>query len=264
MKLSGKVGLVTGGGAGIGRGIAEELAQEGASVAIADIDGRRAEDTKSALKHAGAASLAIEADVSRRDDVERMVARCVRELGGLDILVNNAGIAKTAPFLELTDEVWDEVLNTNLKAVFMASQSAARYMVSEKIQGRIINISSVDEVLPFPHNLHYNASKAGVHILTKSMALALADHGITVNNIGPGIIESEMTRDSITDEAWLKGMPVKIPLGRVGKPADIGRAAVFLASEDASYVTGTTLYVDGGHMISGAWQIMKMFRPAKR
>ena len=260
MKLTGKVALVTGGGAGIGRGIALELASEGADVAIADIDSSRAKESAAALEASGRRGLAITADVSRRADVEGMVAACVRGLGGLDILVNNVGISKGRPFLELEDETWDLVLDTNLKSVFMGSQTAARYWVDQDRRGKIVNISSVDEVLAFPFNAHYNCSKAGIHILTKSMALALAEHGINVNSIAPGLIESEMLRPSMGNAKWQEGLPVKVPLARVGTPADIGKAVVFLACGDSDYVTGTTLYVDGGHMISGASQVLAMFR----
>ena len=260
MKLTGKVALVTGGGAGIGRGIALELASEGADVAIADIDPSRAKESAAELEASGRRGLAITADVSRRADVEGMVEACVRGLGGLDILVNNVGISKGRPFLELEDETWDLVLDTNLKSVFMGSQTAARYWVDQDRRGKIVNISSVDEILAFPFNAHYNCSKAGIHILTKSMALALAGHGINVNSIAPGLIESEMLRPFMGNAKWQKGLPDKVPLARVGTPADIGKAVVFLACGDSDYVTGATLYVDGGHMISGASQVLAMFR----
>ncbi|MEE9285657.1 MAG: glucose 1-dehydrogenase [Dehalococcoidia bacterium] len=260
MKLEGKIALVTGGGAGIGRGIALELAGEGAAIAVADIDQSRAKDAAAAIEASGRRGLAITADVSRRPDVDAMIDACVAELGGLDILVNNAGISRGKPFLELDDETWDLVLDTNLKSVFMGSQRAARYWAEQGRRGKIVNISSVDEVLAFPFNAHYNCSKAGVHILTKSMALALAEHHINVNSVGPGLIESEMLRPFMDNPRWQAGLPVKVPLGRVGTPADIGKAVVFLASADADYITGATLYVDGGHMISGASQVLQMFR----
>ncbi len=263
MKLNGKIGLVTGGGAGLGKGIALQLAKEGADVAIADIDEPRARGAAREVEALGRRALALHADVSKRPDVDAMIDTCVQKLGGLDILVNNAGISRGRPFLELEDETWDLVLNTNLKSVFMGSQKAARYWVAQKKRGKIVNISSVDEVLVFPFNAHYNCSKAGVHILTKSMALALAPHRINVNSIGPGIAESEMLRPVMKDPKWGAGVPVKIPLGYVGQPSDVGKAAVFLASEDSDYITGVTLYVDGGHMISAAAQVLDMFRTKK-
>ncbi|MBI3743807.1 MAG: SDR family oxidoreductase [Chloroflexi bacterium] len=259
MRLSGRVALVTGGGAGLGKGIALEMAKEGADVAIADIDESRAQQTAKEVRQEGRRAAAICADVSRRGDVDRMVGETINALGTVDILVNNAGISRGKPFLELDDDSWDIVLNTNLKSVFMASQTVARYWVAQGKKGKIVNISSVDEIMPYPFNPHYNASKAGIHIMTESIALALAPHQININSIGPGIHESEMTRPTLNNPKWQAGVPVKIPLGRVGTAADVGKAAVFLASSDADYITGATLYVDGGHRFAAHAQVMKMF-----
>ena len=261
MKLQGRVALVTGGGVGIGRGIALEMARAGASIAIADIDPGRAQRAAEAVRETGASAAAIQADVSQRADNTRMVGETVRELGGLDILVNNAGVSRGMDFLELTDEAWDFVMDTNLKSAFMGTQEAARYWVEEGRGGAVINISSVDDTMPYPHNPHYNASKAGLKMLTQSTALALAEHRIRVNCIGPGICETEITRHLMESPLWEAGVAVKIPWGRVGQPDDIGKAAVFLASDDADFITGVTLYVDGGHMIAAHEQIMKQFRP---
>ena len=263
MKLEGRVALVTGGGVGIGRGIALEMAREGASIAVIDIDPARAQNAADAVRETGAAAAAIEADVSQRADTARMVRETVRELGGLDILVNNAGVSRGMDFLDLTDEAWDFVMDTNLKSAFMGTQEAARYWVEQGRGGVVINISSVDDTMPYPHNAHYNASKAGLKILTQSNALALAEHRIRVNCIGPGICETEITRHLTESPLWHEGIPVKIPWGRVGQPADIGKAAVFLASDDADFITGVTLYVDGGHIIAAHEQIMKQYRPPR-
>ncbi len=264
MKLEGRVALVTGGGVGIGRGIALEMAREGAGVAVVDIDPARARAGAAAVRETGAKAAAIEADVSRRADVARMVRDTVGELGGLDILVNNAGVSRGMDFLDLTDEAWDFVMDTNLKSAFMGTQEAARYWVEQGRGGVVLNISSVDDTMPYPHNAHYNASKAGLKMLTQSNALALAEHRIRVNCIGPGICETELTRHLTESPLWEEGIPVKIPWGRVGQPADIGKAAVFLASDDADFITGVTLYVDGGHIIAAHEQIMKQYRPARR
>ena len=175
--------------------------------------------------------------------------------------MNNAGVSRGMDFLELTDEAWDFVMDTNLKSAFMGTQEAARYWVEEGRGGAVINISSVDDTMPYPHNPHYNASKAGLKMLTQSTALALAEHRIRVNCIGPGICETEITRHLMDSPLWETGVAVKIPWGRVGQPDDIGKAAVFLASDDADFITGVTLYVDGGHMIAAHEQIMKQFRP---
>ena len=205
MKLEGRVALVTGGGVGIGRGIALEMARAGASIAIVDIDPGRAQRAAEAVRETGASAAAIEADVSQRADTTRMVRDAVRELGGLDILVNNAGVSRGMDFLELTDEAWDFVMDTNLKSAFMGTQEAARYWVEEGRGGVVINISSVDDTMPYPHNPHYNASKAGLKMLTQSTALALAEHRIRVNCIGPGICETEITRHLMDSPLWESG-----------------------------------------------------------
>ena len=260
-KLANQVAIVTGGACGIGRGIALELANAGAHIAIVDIDPDRAQLAAEEVHKIGRRSIAIQADVSTREGVARMLRTTVAEFDGLNILINNAGISRSGPFLDISDESWDLVLNTNLKSVFMGTQEAARHWVKMGQPGSVINISSVDDAMPYPNNPHYNASKAGVKILTQSNALALAEHHIRVNCIGPGICDSELIRPSMADPKWQQGLSIKIPWGRIGQPADIGKAAVFLASDDAEFITGITLYVDGGHMISAHEQIMKQFRP---
>lgn len=257
MKLLNKVGLVTGGAGGIGRGIALEFAREGADVAIADINEEKGKATAQEVRSLGRRALFVRADVSQRPDVEAMIAACDRELGGLDILVNNAAALRGMPFLDLTDDAWDFIMAVNLKSVFMGAQAAARYWTARKRRGKVINISSVDEHMTYPYNANYCVSKAGVNMLTKASSLALAEHGINVNSIAPGIVESGMTGRVARDLEWQKAV---IPFGRIGQPAEIGRVAVFLASEDADYMTGSTVYVDGGHMISPPWQLMSRYR----
>lgn len=260
MRLTGKIAVVTGAGVGVGKGIEEELGKEGADLAVADINREWGERTAAELRKSGRRAIFVQADVSNRPDIERMVATCVRELGGLDILVNNVGISRATPFIDLTDETWDLVMNTNLKSAFMGSQAVARYWIANKRQGRIINISSTDEQLPYPFIVAYCSSKAGMNMLTKTTALALAEHGINVNSIAPGLVESEMTRKQMGDPAYMAVLPARVALARMGRPSEIGRAAVFFASSDSDYVTGTTLLVDGGHVITPAWQVITKFR----
>jgi glucose 1-dehydrogenase len=264
MRLASRVALVTGGGASIGLGIAEELAKEGADVAIVDIDAQRAKAGAAAVQGLGRRGVAIHADVSKRADVKAMLDQCIRELGTLDILVNNAAITRNKPFFELDDATWDLVLNTNLRSVYMGTQEAARYWVGKDIKGKVINITSIDQIQAFPGNVDYCVSKAGADMFTKATSLALAPHGITINCVAPGLTESGMLSSPMSDPKWVAGVPVKVPLGRLAKPSDIGRAVVYLASSDGDYLTGTTIFVDGGHVISAAAAIQKMYAPATR
>ena len=247
MRLDGKKALVTGGGRGIGRGIALRLAREGADVVIDYVNNEdEAKDVKSQIEEAGRRGLILRADIARVDEARRLVDEAVRQMGTLDILVNNAGVEKQASFVDVSEEDFDLILGVNLKGPFFLSQAFARYLIASKRPGKIINISSVHEQIPFPGYASYCASKGGIRMLMRDLAVELSPHGITVNNIAPGAIETEMNRPLLDDRPRLEKLLGQIPLGRMGKPADVGAVAAFLASEDADYVTGSTYFVDGG------------------
>ena len=249
MKLKDKVALVTGAGQGIGLACAEALAREGAQVLLADVKEDAIRGEASRLVQGGAKAAWIVCDVSRRDHVNRAVARAVSEFGRLDILVANAGIVHAAEFLDLEEADFDRVLGVNLKGVFLAGQAAARQMVKQGGGGAIVNMSSVNAVLAIPNQVPYVVSKGAVNQLTKVMAVALAPHRIRVNGIGPGTILTELARAAVLGnrEAEQKVLS-RTPLGRMGEPEEIASVAVFLASDDASYLTGQTIYPDGGRL----------------
>ena len=245
MRLEGKKALVTGGGRGIGRGIAIRLAQEGADVAIDYLNNEdNALESKAQIEAAGRCGMIVQADISRVDEARRVIEEAVREMGSLDILVNNAGVEKQAPFIDVSEEDFDLVLNVNLKGPFFVSQAFSRYLIRSKRPGKIINISSVHEEIPFPGYAAYCASKGGMRMLTRDLAVELGAHGITVNNIAPGAIETEMNRSLLDDRPRLDRLLGQTPLGRMGRPGDVAAIAAFLASSDADYVTGATYFVE--------------------
>jgi NAD(P)-dependent dehydrogenase (short-subunit alcohol dehydrogenase family) len=246
--LDGKVALVTGARRGIGRGIALALAEAGAKVVVTDIDEKECEAVVKEIEKLGSEGLAKKLDVTNKKEVEEAIKAAVDKFGKLDILVNNAGICPFKPFLELTEEDWDKVLDINLKGYFLCAQAAAKEMAKQK-WGRIINIASVamgQTGIGFPNLVHYVASKGGVAGMTEAMALELAPYGINVNAISPGVIETKMAEPVISDPAAREGILKRVPKGRVGQPKDIASAVVYLASEEADYVTGAILVVDGG------------------
>ncbi|HUL57210.1 MAG TPA: SDR family oxidoreductase [Usitatibacter sp.] len=249
MRLEGKVALVTGAAQGIGLACAQALAAEGASVVLADVNGTAAGKAAEALRAQGRRAAHAACDVSRKADVDRAVAGAVEAFGRLDILVANAGIVHAAEFLDLAEADFDRVIAVNLKGVFLAGQAAARQMVKQGGGGAIINMSSVNAVLAIPNQVPYVVSKGGINQLTKLMSISLAPHGIRVNGIGPGTILTELARTAVLGnrEAERKILS-RTPLGRMGEPAEIGSVAVFLASDEASYMTGQTLYPDGGRL----------------
>ncbi len=252
MRLAGKVALVTGGGSGIGRGIAIRFGEEGADVAVADLNRKGAESTVDEVRMLEARGLAIEADVTSRSACERMVKETVAAFGKLDVFVANAGIGRGGPVLELAEEDWQAVLATNLTGVFLSCQAAARQLVEQGHGGRIITIASVAAVRPSPRMAAYHASKAGVNMLTQVMALELAPHRITVNAIGPGVIDTPLAAPLV--EAIKAADREVAPLGRVGQPQDVANLALFLASDEADYVTGDLIFVDGGVALGGRWR----------
>lgn len=251
IRIDGKVALVTGSDSGIGQEIATLYAESGADVAINyRSDGTGAEETAARVEKAGGRALIFQADVGMEDQVEALFAEVDRVFGRLDILVNNAGEGGGAPIHDLSLETWDRVLRTNLYGPFLCSRAAARRLIGQGNGGRIINISSVHEEACTPGGGPYSVSKAGLRNLTRTQALELAEFGITVNDIAPGMILTPMNKRAMNDDAYLAQAEAQIPLRRAGVPADIARMALFLASDMASYCTGSTFYVDGGWMLS--------------
>ena len=246
-RLKGKVAAVTGGDQGIGRAIAERLANDGADVAICYRKNREGADevmnqiTGATKRRA----VAFQADVGIVSEGQKFIEQAVEKLGKIDILVNNAGIEKRADFWDVTEADFDAVLNVNLKGMFFVTQAFVRHLRQTGAVGKIINISSVHEELPFPHFASYCASKGGVKMLTRNLAIELAPK-ITINSIAPGAIETPINKKLLNDPVKLKELLENIPLGRLGKPEDVAGIASFLASADADYVTGTTFLVDGG------------------
>jgi len=248
MRLKDKVALITGASSGIGAGVAARFAAEGARVAVNYRPGSLGDRDAALTAVAGFStqSIAVEADVSRRDQVEKMVARVVAELGRIDICINNAGIEIKHDFLDTTDDEWNRVLGVNLYGSFVVSQAAAREMVKQDGPGRLIFMSSVHEDIPFPGFTSYCASKGAIRMMMRNMAMELAPRQITVNNIAPGAIATPINKSVLDDPVAYKNAVSEIPLGRFGTPADVAAVAVFLASDEAAYVTGSTYYVDGG------------------
>ncbi len=249
--LEGRVALVTGAGGGIGREIAVELARRGADVAVNDyLDTDGMAETCRLIEETGRRAVGVKANVAVAAEVERMFADAVEALGGLDIHVNNAATQVEAPLLELREEDWDRVLAVNLKGTFLCTQGAGRRM-KERGWGRIINIGSGCNRVGFPNLVSYTASKGGVETFTKVAAIELAPYGITVNCVAPGAIENERTRRELPDYAGAWGRLT--PAGRVGRPSDVASAVCYLASDEAEFVNGHTLFVDGGLFARGPW-----------
>lgn len=246
MKLTGKVALVTGAGQGIGRGIAEVFAQEGADIVINDIcTGERTEEVAAAIRNKGRRAIVVKADVSKRVDVDRMFDQA-QELGPIDILVNNAGIETIVPFLELTDERWEDVTNVNLKSGWMCAQVFCKRAIQEGRTGAIVNIGSIQAARVLPGRTHYAPSKLAIEALTRNISAEVGPHGIRVNCIHPGLIDTPMIRWVLENPDILPQVVAQISLGRPGCPCEIGYVAAFLASDEARYITGQSIYVDGG------------------
>ncbi|HKL17293.1 MAG TPA: 3-oxoacyl-ACP reductase family protein [Patescibacteria group bacterium] len=245
MTLKNKVAIVTGARRGIGKAIALELAKKGASVVVSDINLEEQKQVVEEIKELGQKALAIKADVTSREEVENMVQKTIDKFGRIDILVNNAGISGLKPFQDITEEDWDKVLDINLKGNFLCTKAVSKHMIKQE-SGKIISIASIAGKVGFRNASAYCASKAGIVNLTKELALELAPKNINVNAIAPGIIKTKMTEDMLEDENQKKALMQSIPLNRAGGPEEIGKAAAFLASNDADYITGHTLVIDGG------------------
>ena len=255
MKLAGRVAIVTGAGRGVGRGIAIELARNGANVVVADLNLDTAEAVADEVNALERDARPLLVDVTVQSQMEAMVARAVTDLGRLDIMVNNAGVGHVKPFLEITEDEWDMVFAVNLKGMLFGMQAAAKAMIYQERCGRIVNISSVAGKSGRPLLASYAASKAAVINLTQSAAMALAPHKITVNAICPGVVDTHMGKSVIAkmqayvDEGKIPEELIRIPeapLGPRAEPEDIAKMAAFLASDDADYITGQSINVDGG------------------
>jgi NAD(P)-dependent dehydrogenase (short-subunit alcohol dehydrogenase family) len=251
VKLAGKVALVTGAGRGIGRGIAEIFAEEGADVAVNDIEitPEGAQLVVSSIQSLGRRSIAVKADVSDRTAVEGMFDRVWRELGPVDILVNNAGVETIVPFLELSDEQWEHVMDVNLRGPWLCSQVFCRRAVAAGRKGNIVNVGSVQAAKILPGRTHYAPSKLAIEALTRNTSAEMTPRGIRVNCVHPGFIATDMTAWILENQDILSAVVAQISVGRPGQPRDIGKVVAFLASEESEYVTGQSIHVDGGWIL---------------
>jgi NAD(P)-dependent dehydrogenase (short-subunit alcohol dehydrogenase family) len=247
VKLKGKVALITGASRGIGRGIAEVFADEGADVAVNYVaSDKKAEEVAKALRAKGRRAVTVKGDVATRKDVEPMIDKVWKELGPLDVLVNNAGIETIVPFLELTDEQWTRLVDVNLRGAWLCSQVFCRRAIKEGRKGSIVNIGSIQAAKVLPGRTHYAPTKLGLEALTRNMSAEMTPQGIRVNCVHPGLIDTDMTAWVMKSPDILPLVLAQISLGRAGEPREIGTVAAFFASDEASYLTGQSIHVDGG------------------
>ena len=256
-KLKGQTAIVTGANSGIGEGVAKALGKEGANVVINYVS--RPEDANAVvqnIKESGGDAIAIKADVSKEADVQAMFQQTIQHFGTVDILVNNAGIQKDAAFQDMTLDQWQMVIDVNLTGLFLCAREAVKEFIKRgivpersKAAGKIICMSSVHEVIPWAGHVNYAASKGGINMLMKSMAQELASKKIRINSIGPGAIQTPINKEVWSDEAERINLMKLIPYGRIGQPEDIGKVAVWLASDESDYITGTTIFADGGMLL---------------
>ena len=247
MKLLNKVALITGASRGIGRGIAEVFAEEGADVAVNYFRSpKAAEEVAEYVRSKGRRAITVKADVPNRAEVEAMVDRTWKELGPIDILVNNAGIETIVPFLELTDEQWTRLVDVNLRAPWLCSQVYCRRAVAEKHKGVILNIGSVQAAKVLPGRTHYAPTKLGLEAQTRNMSVEMMPHGIRVNCLHPGLIETDMTAWVMKNDEIRPGVLAQISMGRAGNIREMGAAAAFFCSDESSYITGQSLHAEGG------------------
>lgn len=249
--LDNKVALVTGASSGIGQGIAKRFAEEGAKVVIDFVGSAQgAEDTLRMVKQAGSSGVTVQADVTKFADIRKLIDTAYERFGGLDILVNNAGMELEAQFTDVREEDYDRILSVNLKGPFFLTQYFVQKLTSENKGGRIINISSVHEDMAFPGFSSYCISKGGLRMFMRNLAVELGPLNITINNIAPGAIQTPINKKLLSDKDQLEALLKNIPLNRLGLPEDVAALAAFLASDQASYITGSTYVIDGGLMRS--------------
>jgi L-rhamnose 1-dehydrogenase len=250
MRLKDKVAIITGATRGIGRAIAVRFGQEGACVAVVGQNEEKGRETVQLIEAAGSDAIFIRTDVSDSAQVQAMVDAVLRRWGRIDVLVNNAAICPFMGFLEMPEEVWERVLDVNLKGYFLCSQAVARVMVEQGVKGRIIAVSSISAEFGGSQQAHYCASKAGINLLIKSMAISLGPHGITCNAVLPGTVETDINRDVLADPAVRDYWSQRAPLGRIAVPEDIAGPVLFFASDDSAWCTGSMLVVDGGTSVN--------------
>jgi glucose 1-dehydrogenase len=249
--LTGKVAIVTGGNSGIGKAIVLALAEAGANIVIDYVANEQAtEDLEKQVAALGDQSIGVDADVSKVEDLERLIKAAVDAFGRLDIMVNNAGVETRTSILDTTEAQYHKVMDINLKSAFFGTQLAARQMIAQGEGGRIINISSVHEDWPMPGNTPYCLSKGGMRMLTRTAGMELGQHAVTVVGVGPGAVATPINTSTMEDPTKMATLDAAIPLGRMAQPDEIGCVVAFLAGDAASYLTGTTVFVDGGIMHS--------------
>jgi glucose 1-dehydrogenase len=249
MDLKGKSAIVTGGNTGIGKAVVLALAEAGANICIDYVANEQAtEDLEKKIAALGDQAIGVDADVSKVDDLQRLIDETVKAFGRLDIMVNNAGVETRSSVLDTTEKQYDFVLDVNLKSAFFGTQLAAKQMIAQGGGGRIINVTSVHEDWPMPGNTAYCLSKGGMRMLTRTAGVELAPHGITVVGVGPGAVDTPINKQTEDDPEAMKRLNTAIPLGRMAEPEEIGSVVAFLASDGASYVTATTVFADGGIM----------------
>lgn len=245
-----EVAIVTGAGRGIGKATAKKFGRLGYDVVVNDVDEDVAVETAEAIENSSTEALPIVADVAKKDEMDRLVSEVMDKLGRIDVLVNNAGIQTETPFLELSENEWDQVMNTNLKGAFFLAQRVATEMVEEGIEGSIVNITSIHQDIPRAEKNHYDASKAGMWMITKDIALELAPYRINVNAVAPGAFLTPMNQELIDSEELREEVNEGTPWDRMGEPEEVADVISFLTSERAEYITGSYLRVDGGRSLT--------------
>jgi L-rhamnose 1-dehydrogenase len=250
VRFDGKTAIVTGSARGIGQAVALGFAREGAGVVVADVREKQGRDTVGEIQRLGSTGIFVRTDVSVASQVNELVEKTLKAFGRIDILVNVAGICPFMDFLEMDEEVWDRVQAVNLKGVFLCSQAAGKAMVEGGVKGRIISVGSISSLVGGAQQAHYTASKAGINMLTASMAIAVGPHGITCNAVLPGPIETDINREDLADQDKRAYFINRTPLGRIGQPEDVVGPVLFFASEDSAWCTGSTLVVDGGILVN--------------
>ena len=251
MTLAGKVAIVTGGNSGIGKAVVLGLAQAGANIVIDYVANEQAtEDLEAQIVALGDRAIGVDADVSKVEDLERLIAAAVKAFGRVDIMVNNAGIETRTSILDTTEGQFDKVMAINVKSAFFGTQLAAKQMIAQGDGGRIINITSVHEDWPMPGNTAYCVSKGGMRMLTRTAGVELGPHGITVVGVGPGAVATPINTSTMNDPTKMATLDAAIPLGRMAEPSEIGSVVAFLAGPGAAYLTATTVFADGGIMHS--------------
>lgn len=261
-RFKGKSVIVTGGAKGIGRSICLKFAAEGADVAIWDVDELASVDTAAEIKVLGRRALALRVDVGVRAEVEQAFARTIEAMPSVEVLVNNAAAISHGSILDLPEDAWDTVMRTNLKSAFLCSQQAARHWVAHNISGKIVNITSVDAEIVHTRFPHYCVAKAGLRSLTRTLALEFAPHNIRVNEVAPGFIAPGMASRITATPLWAERVGSFVPMGRHGCADEVASAVLFLSSDDASYITGAEIMVDGGHSLGAEDWILKQFYKA--